>query len=247
MTKPKPKETKTEKPKMRRLKFIGAAIMALLSLAAITAATASAAATAPNVLPEASAEEPITFTGSSGKTKFGNGVLSIKSEKSVSLSTQNSLKLGTFDVLYEETKDTLGSTCTGLNTGETAGSILVLGTFHIVDYKVGTELKVGVTFLIKPVHFSCGATLLIVHGCVAAGINTPVNTLSKTLVFGLTQKSGDNEIIKVLNAENEKEESCELTASEGGGAFKLSSQEQEQVNLGFKKGSTAEEILVMPL
>jgi hypothetical protein len=233
---------------MRRLKFIGAAIMALLSLAAITAATASAAATAPNVLPEASELAPITFTGTSGATKFGDGIEEIKSTESKSLSTQNSLKLGTFDVLYIGSKDVLGEACTGLNTGEEKGSILVLGTFHVVDYKVGTELKVGVTFLIKPVHFSCGsAILVIVHGCVAAGINTPSNTLSKTLVFGLTSKSGDNEIIKVLNAENTAEENCELTASQNEGEFKLSSQNQTQTNLGFKKGSTAEEILVMPL
>jgi hypothetical protein len=237
-----------EKSRMRRLKFIGAAIMALLALTAITAATASAAATAPNVLPEASASEPVTFTGSSGKTKFGNGIEVISSEKSVSLSTQNSLKLGTFDLLFESVKDVLGTTCTGLNTGEKEGSILVLGTFHVVDYKVGTELKVGITFLLKPAHFSCGSSILIiVHGCVAGGINTPVNTLSKTLSFGLTAKSGDNEIIKVLNAENTAEENCELTASQNEGEFKLSSQEQTQTNLGFKKGSTAEEILVMPL
>jgi hypothetical protein len=116
----------------------------------------------------------------------------------------------------------------------------------VVDY--GTKDQVGSTFLLKIVHFSCGSSVLvIVDGCVAGGITTPVNTLSKTLTVGLTSKSGDNEIIKVFNQENTAEENCELRSSQNEAEFKLSTEEVTGVSLGFKKGSTAEEVLVMPL
>jgi hypothetical protein len=232
---------------MRQLKFMAAALMAVFSLAAITAATASAAATLPNVLPEGTSLAPITSTGTSGPTKFGSGALEIKSKKSTSKQLIALPKLGTFDVLFEGSTDAAGTLCIGLGDTE-EGSILALGTFHYFDYNRGGELLVAVGFLLLPVHFSCGsAILVIVQGCVAGAITTPVNTLSKTLEVFLTAKSGDNEIITVLNAENEKAFACQLLASVNEGAFELSSQSQTQVLLGFKKGSTAEEILVMPL
>jgi hypothetical protein len=231
---------------MKRFKFVGLALMAAFAFTAIAAATASAAATLPNVLPAGSASEPVNFTGSSAKTTFGDGIEKVTSEASTSTASGNAAKSGTFNVLFKESKDILGTTCTGLNSGETSGDISVSGTFHVVDY--GTKDEVGNTFLLKTVHFSCGSSILvIVQGCVAGAITTPVNTLSKTLTVQLTAKSGDNEIIKVFNTENTAEENCELKASQNEAEFKLSSQEQKQVSLGFKKGSTAEEILVMPL
>jgi hypothetical protein len=88
---------------------------------------------------------------------------------------------------------------------------------------------------------------MIVEGCVAGGITTPINALSKTLTVTLTAISGDNEIITVLNQENTAEENCELKGSTNEGEFKLSYYEATGVSLGFKKLSTQEEILVMPL
>jgi hypothetical protein len=232
---------------MRQLKFVATAVTAVFSLAAVTAAMASAAATLPNVLPEATALEPITSTGSSGKSAFGDGLEQVTSEKSKAKELQVLLKLGTFDLLLEGTKDELGTACTGLEDTET-GSILVLGTFHYFDFNRGGQLLVAVGLLLLPVHFSCGSAILVIeHGCLAGAINTPLNTTSSSLTIGLTQKSGNNEIITVLNAENTAAFNCEFLASQNEAEFKLSSQERLLTLLGFKLGTKAISVLVMPL
>jgi hypothetical protein len=210
-------------------------MMAAIAITMVVAATASAA-------------EPLNSTGSSAKATFGDGLETITSTESKSTGSANAAKSGTFAALFVGVKDVLGTACTGLATGESEGSISISGTFHVVAYKKGTELLTGATFLLKLVHFSCGSSLLVVvRGCVAGAITTPPNTLSKTLTTVLTAKSGDNEIIAVLNEANTAEENCELQASQNEGAFKLASAEIVGTSLGFKKGKTAEEVLVMPL
>jgi hypothetical protein len=229
-------------------RLAGATFVVTLALVMMAAATATAASL-PSILPTASGGEPVTFTGSSGKSTFGDGLEKVTSEKSTSTGSGNATKAGTFNIIFKESKDVLGTACTGLTSGETSGNIEATGTFHVLDYNSGSKKElVADAFSLATVHFSCGSSILvIIHGSVVGAVTTPVNTLGKTLTVQFSAKSGDNEIIKVLNEENSAEENCELTASQNEGEFKLGDLEATETLLGFKKGATAVEILVMPL
>jgi hypothetical protein len=232
---------------MKQIRYLGMAVMAVLALTAIaTAATASAAATLPSILPE-----NLPSKSKSGKSLFGSGATKITSQKSVGTDLPTTVKLGTFDVLFEESKDALGDKCTGLNDTKESESILVLGTYHFRDWKKGSELRVADIFLLKPVHFECPneKKLFVVQGCVAGDV-TPVNLLTKTVTATLTKQTGnnanDNEIITVLNDENTANELCELKVAGNEGALELSSEQTTQ-EITFTSGGKPAEVLVMPL
>jgi hypothetical protein len=238
---------------MKHIKLQGTALIAVLALTAFTATTASAEKQ-PNILPIGSQAAPLTATGSSGTSTFGNGLLKLTSPKSTGSGAGFAEKLGTFDVLFEGVKDALGRSCTGLfnsSTKEgdlTEGSILATGTAHLRDYKLGAELRVAGISLLREVHFSCGTLLVVVRGCLAGDI-TPKEGLTKTLTATAKKEAGknDNTIIKVLNEENTAEENCELTSSTDESTFELSSLESTGEASGFKKSGAATEVLVMPL
>jgi len=160
--------------------------------------------------------------------------------------SMNSLKSGSFTATFEEIKSVLtGTKCTGLSD-ETGGDVTVKGTFHIRDYKSGTELKTASIFLLAPVHFSCGETLVVIAGCVAAAL-MPENTLTKTLTGTIAKTGADNNIITVLNEENTANELCQLLAKEGANATKLAHLTVSPTINGFKQGGAAVEVLVMRL
>jgi hypothetical protein len=235
---------------MKQVKILGAAFIAILALTSIAASLAQAAATLPSVLPTAGPgeKEIVSATTSSGTSTFGNGLLEITSSTSTGTQTGNAAKLGSFDVLFEKTASVLGPVCTGLSD-TTKGSVLVLGTFHIRDYKEGTNLRTAAIFLLLPVHFECeGVALVVVSGCVAGAL-TPENVLTKTLTAKLAKNGSknDNVIITVLNETNTAEEACQLLASENGGAFKLSNEVTTQLITGFKQNGAEVTVLVMPL
>jgi hypothetical protein len=236
---------------MKPVKLLSTAIIAVLALIALTATTASAEKQ-PNILPTGTQVAPLTATGKSGTSTFGNGLLKLTSSKSTGSGAGFAEKLGTFDVLFEGVKDALGRTCTGLfnsSTKEgdlTEGSILATGTAHLRDYKLGTELRVAGISLMREVHFSCGTLLVVVRGCLAGDI-TPKEGLTKTLTATAKKEGADNTIIKVLNEANTAEENCELASSTDEKAFELSSIESTGEASGFKKAGAATEVLVMPL
>jgi hypothetical protein len=215
-------------------------------------ATTASAEKQPNILPTGTGAAPLTFNSSSGTSIFGNGLIKLTSPKSTGSGAGNAEKLGTFDLLFEGFKDALGRTCTGLFNSETKegdlteGSVLVKGTFHIRDYKLGAELRVAQIWLLKEAHSSCGTLLVVLRGCVAGDL-TPKEGLSKTLTVTLKKEGADNTIIKVLNEANTAEENCELTSSTDEKAFELSTFETTQALAEFKKAGAATEVLVMPL
>jgi hypothetical protein len=230
---------------MKQLKQLATALTAVLALTGITATIAQAAE--PNILPEATGASPIRATSSSGLSAFGNGILSIESAKSTSTVELNSLKLGFFDLQLEESKNALtGGKCTGL-LDITSGVVLALGTFHIRDYKEGTNLRTAAVFLIRPVHFSCPGALIVIEGCVAGKL-TPESTLTKTLIVTMAKTGGDNDIITVLNEANTAEEACQFLASENGSAFRLGAFTSTPAVGSFEKGTERGiALLVMPL
>jgi hypothetical protein len=221
-----------------------------LALTLITASLAQAAATLPSVLPTAGpgGTEIVSATTSSGTSTFGNGLLEFTSSTSTGTQTGNAAKLGSFDILFEKTASVLGPVCTGLSD-TTKGSILVLGTFHIRDYKEGTNLRTARILLLLPVHFECeGGILFVWLGCLAGAI-TPENVLTKTLTnsFVKNGSKNDNVIITILNETNTAEEACQFLASEDGGAFKLANLVTTQLITGFKQNGAEVTVLVMPL
>jgi len=233
---------------MKHLKILGLAFIAMLSLTAILAATANAAATLPSLLPAAGAGEAHVLSSFTSKKSTFNGSLeAISSEKDEGTLEGTSLKLGLVDVLFLESKDALGTTCTGLGDA-TAGSILALGTYHLKDYNAGPTLRVALVVLLTPVHFECGSAIsAVVSGCVAGAL-TPENVKTKTLTGTLVKKGEDNAIITVLNEENTATELCQLLSVTNGGATKLSSEETTETITNFKGGAvTNGEVEVMRL
>lgn len=228
---------------------MGVAFMMVLVLTSIASGSASAEST-PNILPLGTVANPLEFKSSSAKSTFGSGVLSVTSEKSEGEGSGTSEKLGSFHVQFLESKSSVLGTCTG--AGDAAGTILVLGEYHIRSFKEGTLLMTAVIFLLPAsdtVVFSCGnpATTIEVLGCVAGAL-TPESTLTKTLTATLGVTGKDNNIIKVENESLTGEENCELLANINKEGYKLSSEKTTQTLSGFEQGSPlkAVEVLVMP-
>jgi hypothetical protein len=225
---------------MRRIKLLGLACIAMLSLASAVAATASA--TLPNVLPTTAG---ITFTSSSGKSAFGSaGLAEVTSEtsKGTSASTGTEGNAGTFKTTFEKTKQALLGTCTG--TGQSSGNVLVEGTYKDVNADLSGKEIVAVLFLLSPtVQFTCGSTAIAVEGCVAGQL-TKASELTKTLTATLTRVSNDNEIITYLNA-SDVATACQLLAKVGAGSTELSAENTTQTLTKFEEGGKAIEVLLM--
>ena len=228
---------------MRQIKLLSLTFMAMFALSGAMAAVASAAA--PNILPEGTAKEPLTGISTSGLSTFAPGALKVESVKSEGTFSGNEPKSGTFDQLFLET--TLEkATCTGLDD-TTPGSVLAKGTFDVRHYNLEGKLLTAEIFLLKELHFECGETLIRVKGCVAGELTPNEEKLVEKLTVTLKPAKGDNVPVKVLNEGSTGEENCELLASIGTGAFKLSTQTQTISLSGFKKGGNAVTVLVMPL
>jgi len=232
---------------MKHLKILGLAFIAMLSLTAILAATANAAATLPSLLPAAGPGEHHLASFTSIKSSFNGGFELISSAKDEGTLEGTSLKLGLVDVLFLETKDALGTACTGLND-TVEGSVLALGTYHLKDYNAGPTLRVALVVLLTPVHFTCGGAIsVVVSGCVAGAL-TPENVKTKTLTGTLLKKGEDNEIITVLNEENTTKELCQLLSVTNAEKTKLSSEETTETITNFTgTGITNGEVEVMRL
>jgi hypothetical protein len=149
---------------MKRFRLLGMLLVALF-VAAMAMSAVAAADETPLNLPFTAGE---TFTGQSeGEPQFisSNGTVICKT--ATSLLPENTIEsnlppLGKFQIHFSGCKDkATGVMCTGL--GETEGTILVGGTWHLVwDEKGATfELTVATLFLTSPVHFNCSALILI--------------------------------------------------------------------------------------
>jgi hypothetical protein len=231
---------------MKQIKLLGLAFMAVVAFTSIAAAVASAA-TIPNVLPLGTAEKPVTATTAAGSSTFGNGLLELVSPSGTGSQSGNSAKLGSFTTTFKTVESKLvGTKCTGLSNTAGSDEITVNGTFHIRDYKSGTELKTASILLLAPVHFECASILVIVSGCVAGAL-TPENKLTKTLTLTLAKTGKDNNIVTVLNEENTANELCQLLSKTGSEATVLSAQTGTITINGFKQGTESPEVLVMPL
>jgi hypothetical protein len=148
---------------MKRFSSLGVGL--LVVLAAVAAMATSAFAVQPSNLPTGAK----AFTGvAEGSTVYHSeqGNVTCTAAKGSGEETSNEPPLGSFHIDFENCElDKLKAKCTGL--GETtAGTVLVLGTWHLVfDREVGhafAGLTVATLFLVNAVHFSCSALVLIV-------------------------------------------------------------------------------------
>jgi phosphotransferase system HPr-like phosphotransfer protein len=229
---------------MKQLKLLGAALMAVLCVSAV--ASSMAFAVKPGVLPTPTAAKPVTGESKSGVSTFGSGFTTITSAKSEDKEEFTTEDLGSFKVIFKESKDLLSRKCTGLKDA-TEGNITVEGAINLrYALNKNKELIVVALFLLPAggVHFSCGGTLAVVTGC-AAGIVTPTNKLSATSTVDLKKSGNDNEIITVLKLEKAENENCELKAAQNEGTPELAAFETKQELFGFKQGGVGISIEVM--
>jgi hypothetical protein len=155
---------------MRRFKLLGLALVAVFATAA--AISASAFAVEPVNLPESALTR--TWTGEAegvpefvSETPKVGEALTVKCQKATAEGTEEPKKaLGLFHIHFVECEEpVLKVKCTDLNH-TTEGTILALGTWHLVfDKEKGKEFKeltTAVLFLVELVHFSCGPLFLAV-------------------------------------------------------------------------------------
>jgi hypothetical protein len=229
---------------VQRFKVLGLALMTVFALSAIVSAAASA-------------ELPVILNNKkevAGAVKFtGNNTTKTELVKLNGLKVECSgntdegefeakKPLGLFHIKFTGCKGLVNLvTCTGL--GDTSGTILVLGTFHIVYDKLGTGEALGaaVLFLLEEVHFSCSLTLVRVKGEVLCLIS-PINKLAKKAKVTCEQSGGDPKEVVYWNAAGSEVNIKEgLLASENMGAFEMSA----EGGSGEIETTSAEEVEIM--
>jgi hypothetical protein len=236
---------------MQRIKLLGLAILAVFALSAVVSATAFGSEI--SVLSKAKVSTSnLKFSGTSKKeTVFTilNGFAKTKCPEVVTEGQQEGTGLlGTFHLHWKGCTTNLGGTCTGLNDTAEPGTILALGTFHLVYDKLGAgaELGVAMLFLLEHVHYTCEGgfvpkTLVLVLGEVLCLVK-PVGTLTTALTIGCEGNSGDpleTTYWKSNNGEEVKMGTNALLGSQNEGAFEMSAQSGE----GESKASEEFEIM----
>jgi hypothetical protein len=146
---------------MRQVKLLGMALIAVFALSAAAFSAMASAEPAIKNLPEANAG--LNWTGENDGTAEQELVAlnnTVKCKKAKAEGTEEKTHpLGLFHILFEECTGS-GFSCLGL--GDTvAGTILALGTWHLVYDKISGELLTATLFLLEHVHFTCGAIVLV--------------------------------------------------------------------------------------
>jgi hypothetical protein len=141
---------------MRRFKLLGLTLMAVFIAAVAVASTASAAL--PKILPETGAAR--NWTGTNSGTVELQGGTNTTCTEALATGTQEANKpLGSFHIEIRGCTTEKGAIkCTGL--GDTAGVVLILGTWHSVFDNL-TTLSAAILFLTERVHFNCSALVLV--------------------------------------------------------------------------------------
>lgn len=145
---------------MHRLRFVALALVAMAAVLGVM--SASAFAELEEFTVETPATTPLTKVTSTFETPsaFEGSVVSSELEAEQAPSSK---KLGTLHIIFKATKckNPLLGTASGESLGDSAGIVLVLGEYHVVNSGL-------VLLLISPVHIEClfssGTVLLVVEG-----------------------------------------------------------------------------------
>jgi len=205
---------------MQRLKVLGLALMAVFMLGVVASSSASA-----ETLPKFDIETH--GTGTFGKSKLnlaGANITSAKGQISSFLFTPGTEKrLGTFDILFEET-NILGEPC--LSLLDSLGIILVTGTWHLVHLPK-EEKHVSLLLLIDEIHIECpgiGLLVLILAGSSILALILPIETLTKHFKLLVNVKEGKQECTEWVDDAG-KVHKTELLGALNGGKDKAATQE----------------------
>jgi hypothetical protein len=212
---------------MRDFRLLGA----VLIVCAVGAMLASSAFALPTLLIGSAGEGASTWTGANvGATEWqiNGGLAKIQCKSAVGEGTVEAKKpLGTYHINFKECTDSvLKKACTG--TGDEAGLILTLGSWHLVydTLKAGlTGSGVAILFLAGKVNFECTATGAKIEqkgGGMALCLILNPEALTKTFEFHCKLRSGSfgPEETKYDNAAGTMVSITPLEADENGGAFK---------------------------
>jgi hypothetical protein len=211
---------------MKRFRLMGLAVLALFALATAVASTTSA------FLLENLPEKARTITDkSNGPTLLETvGGTAVECTSAPSTETEENFKppSGAFHIGFSgctSKKPVNGLKCTG--TGDSAGSILALGSWNLVfDKNPGTTILVtAMLFLLTPLKFVCGAEIVTVEvkgSVLCLHLNPTVST--KTHEFHCVQTKGSQEETRWWNT-NGTEGTSQLLTAVNGGAFEQSGQQ----------------------
>ena len=212
---------------MRYFKLFG---LALVAVCAVGVMLASSAFALPTLL-IGNSEEASTWTGENvGNTELqSNGApAKVQCEKAVGEGTVEAKKaLGVFHIHFSKCHDSvLKKACTG--TGDEAGVILTLGTWHLVydTLKAGlTGSGVAILFLTGKVNFECtgnGAKIEVKEGGMVLCLILNPEALTKIFEFHCKLRSGSTFGPEETKYDNEAGTMISITPLESnlnGGAF----------------------------
>jgi hypothetical protein len=174
---------------MKHFRIIPVTFFAIVALAAVGASTA--AAETPEILPNPTEKEPLTFTAEGGAGRLETtGGLTIKCAKVKATGSFTSARLGTTSIDFEGCKESkTGAAC---NTkGDAKEIVLVNGGLHLVDYKVGAELLLGTVVSLKEtLVLECSLLKDEVVGAAmgkVTGVTSGVKTKTAKLVYKETK------------------------------------------------------------
>jgi hypothetical protein len=205
---------------MRHFKLLGVAVMALFALA-ITASSASAL-TLPDVSTAlAGAKYPIhlTYTNKTLKSELENtGAEALTGEGFLLLLEITKLtSFGTFDALFEHVTET-SSKEKCFSTGDALGTVLTLGTFHVVPLPPESGKTVGTLYEPNEVVITCAELKIHIKGSQLGTLTVPAAEATETVLLQgtLTGSKGKPTKNKYLNDEG-KEAGATLLANFGTG------------------------------
>jgi hypothetical protein len=137
---------------MKRLRLFGVALVVLFGVGALSASGAFAL---PELLPIPTGGGGVT-DASDGTTKlqFQTAEHLLECQHAEGTGWQETDTLGTFHVVFTGCETAILGKCT--SSGDSAGSILTLGSFHyVLDTLGSSEESVAVLFLLAPTKYEC--------------------------------------------------------------------------------------------
>jgi hypothetical protein len=226
---------------MRHLRLIG---IALVAGCAIGASMADSGFALPTVLPE-------TTKNWTGTTPFKNELWKLNGENKVTCNEttaegniEASKPLGMFHLRFKRCETQLLTKCTG--TGDEAGVILELGSWHLVYDTLGANLNaagVAVLLLVASMKWECPPvdTFEMKSGGMVLCLIASPTALTKTFEYSCTKANNERRPgeTKYYNGAGTLVSSSPLLANENGGVF----EEIAQLGLGFM--SYGENVLIM--
>jgi hypothetical protein len=201
---------------VRQLNLVGLVCLSVFVLTAVMSSSASALLL-PEILPQAAER---TWTGEADGTntlfEFSGGQKFECKETTVTGTEEAKKPLGLYHMAF---KNCGGVSCT--TAGDAAGTILLLGTWHLVFDQEKPELLTGTLFLVELTKMECSLLGKVeIKGSILC-LDLPLLTDQRHFLFHCTQDKGVADEKKYFNAGDKagSEGKVQLLASKNGGTF----------------------------